>query len=77
MIVTEMIIHSDGMTLIHTFSDEGYMIEQVETGNLYSEAVDLGSSHYTYVETDLMIEDDISDEEALRIILGGDTDEQS
>ena len=34
----------------------GFMIQQVETGVLYSEAIDVQNAPYTYVETDIAIE---------------------
>lgn len=42
---------SDGVNLYRTYSDIGMMIRQVETGLEYSEAIDVESSRYTYVET--------------------------
>lgn len=44
----------DGRT--HTWSDLGMMIRQVETGTIYEDAVDVHGK-YTYVETDIPIED--------------------
>lgn len=38
--------------LIKHCSDEGFMIKQVETGLMYSEAVDVYPCRYTYEETD-------------------------
>lgn len=49
MIVTEYL--RDG-TLVKHYSDSGYLIEQVETGARYGEAVDVVPCRYTYVETD-------------------------
>ena len=72
MIKTEMI-----GTRIRTYSDAGMMIRQVETGVLYAEAVDV-PGRYTYEETDIPVPDeDITAEEALAIITGGDGDEQT
>ena len=52
MIVTKYYTtRSDGVNLFRTYSDRGMMIEQVETGNVYSEAIDVEESSYTYVET--------------------------
>lgn len=34
------------------YSDQGVMIRQVETGNLYEDAVDIIPCPYTYEETD-------------------------
>ncbi len=33
------------------YSDEEYLIKQLETGNIYEEAIDLESQNYTYEET--------------------------
>lgn len=49
MIVTEYL--RDG-TLVKHYSDSGYLIEQVETGARYGEAVDIVPCPFTYVETD-------------------------
>jgi hypothetical protein len=63
----------DGVKLYRTYSDAGMMIQQEQTGALYSEAVDVENSGYTYVETDTPIEgEDITDSEALNILLGRD-----
>ena len=54
-------------------SDIGFMIER--DGALYAEAWDLKGSGRTYTETNTKIEEsaqDISADEALNIILGGD-----
>lgn len=75
MIRTEESIRSDGVKLIRTYSDEGYQIVQVDTGAVYSEAIDVENSGHTYGETDLPIEDDITDSQALRILLGGEAGE--
>lgn len=48
----------DGIHLFRTYSDKGYMIRQKETGNIYQEAIDVGSSNYTYEETDIPIEEE-------------------
>ena len=42
--------------LIKHYSDENKMIKQIETGNLYSEAIDLYPCRYKYTETDIPIE---------------------
>lgn len=74
MIITEhYMTRPDGVELYRTYSDAGYMIRQDQTGAVYSEAVDIEGSGYTYTETDTEIEDsDISAEEALDILMGGD-----
>lgn len=66
MIITET--RSDG--LIRTYSDSGKRIQKVGTDEIYDEAIDLATSGYTYVETDES--DEISPEEAISIIMGGD-----
>ena len=42
--------------LVHTYSDEGYKIRQVETGVVYDAADDVIPCRYTYEETDEKIE---------------------
>lgn len=69
MIVREHIENN----LIKTYSDLGYMIQQDQTGALYSEAIDVENAPYTYTETNQMPPDDeISAEEALDILMGGE-----
>ena len=46
----------DGVKLYRTYSDENYRIKQVETGNVYDEAIDVEKSNYTYEETGEKIE---------------------
>jgi hypothetical protein len=43
---------TDGVKLFRTYSDEGKMLIQNETGIEYSEAVDVEDSGYTYSESD-------------------------
>ena len=43
-------------TLIRHYSDSGMVLRQIETGILYSEAVDVNPSKYTYEETDTPME---------------------
>lgn len=45
----------DRVVLYRSYSDEGYYIRQVETGNVYSEAIDVDGAPYTYEETDELI----------------------
>lgn len=40
-------------TFVRTYSDKGMQIEQVETGILYDEAIDVMPCRYTYTETDI------------------------
>jgi len=66
----------DGVKLYRTYSDEGFMIRQEETGILYNEAIDVEDATYTYTETDIPDDsDEVPDDEALRILMGGETDE--
>lgn len=60
---------------VYTYSDAGMKILQVETGIVYEDALDVPESGYTYTETDIPIEDELSDSEALNIIMGRDADE--
>jgi len=61
----------DGRT--HTWSDLGMMIRQVETGVLYEDATDVPGK-YSYEETDIpIVDEDIEDSEALRLITGVET----
>lgn len=49
-----------GVDLYRSYSDEDYIIRQIETGNEYDEAIDVGDEFgnikYTYEETDKKIE---------------------
>lgn len=53
MIIEEFV---DDNTRVRHYSDENYMIKQIETGNLYEDAVDVIPCKYTYEETDIPIE---------------------
>lgn len=67
-----MIVRETMGDLVKTYSNKGMMIRQIGTGNLYSEAIDLLTSSISYEETDIPScpEDEISDSEALAIIMG-------
>lgn len=43
-------------TLVRHYSDAGLMIRQVETGALYSDAVDVVPCRYSYEEADTPLE---------------------
>lgn len=59
MIVREFYeVRSDGVRLYKTYSDSGLMIKQNESGNIYSEAVDVENAPFTYTETDELITTD-------------------
>lgn len=49
---------SDGARLIRTYSDTNHYIQKVGTTEVYSEAIDLESKGYEYIETDELIEDE-------------------
>ena len=51
-------------TLVRHYSDAGVMILQVETGALYSDAVDVVPCRYSYQETDTPVERDAATTEA-------------
>lgn len=68
MIVTENL----GM-VERRYSDQNVKLRQIETDVLYNDAVDVIPCRFTYEETDVPIDDfDISAEEALDILMGGD-----
>lgn len=83
MIVREFYkIRSDGTSLHRTYSNSNYMICKVGTNEIYEEAIDIEGAECEYVETEQPIEkielpeeQDISESEALNIILGGETDQ--
>jgi hypothetical protein len=52
---------SDGVKLYRTYSSNGKMIMQLQTGVEYDEAIDVENAPYTYIETDK----DIVKEEAV------------
>ena len=74
MLRTEILSRDDGATLIRTYSDRGFLIQQEQTGVLYSEAVDVEGKGYTYTETNQMSDDILTAEQALDILMGGDGD---
>lgn len=75
MIQTETIV-LDGRTLIHTYSDEGRFV--VRDGVSYDEAYDPAELGRTYIEGDLIPQDEEEPEEEptaeeiLNILLGGE-----
>lgn len=50
---------SDGVKLYRSYSDQNKIIRQDQTGNEYSEAIDVENAPYTYTETDIPAESDI------------------
>ena len=68
---------SDGVNLYRTYSDSNLMIRQVETGDVYAEAIDVENAAYTYEETGMSIDvDELTDmrlsalERSINIITG-------
>ena len=54
----------DGVNLYRTYSDEGKMLLQNETGIEYAEAIDVEAAPYTYSETDKLVEEpEVSEDE--------------
>lgn len=65
MIQTEFYLErKDGVKLYRTFSDKNMMIQKNGTEEIYSEAIDVENSGFTYTETDIPIEGDTGDEQA-------------
>lgn len=62
--------HEDGVVFYRLYSDVGMSVLQVETGNIYGEVCITDDDPHTYEEY-CEAEDEISDEEALRIITEG------
>lgn len=66
----------DRPDLVKRYSDQGFLIQNDQTGDKYEEAVDI-IGLYTYTETDErpeQDEEDLTDTEALNIIMGRDQD---
>ena len=58
MIVREYFeMRYDGVSLFRTYSDKGMLIRQVESGAIYSEAIDVENASFTYEETDKPIDE--------------------
>ena len=58
MIVTKFYAtRNDGVNLYKTYSDANKYIRKVGTDEVYSEAIDVENSGYTYEETDKEIEE--------------------
>ena len=52
MIKQEQYICKNGVILIHTFSDEGKQIRQIETGEVFDDAYDTQPIQFTYEEVE-------------------------
>lgn len=57
--IVEEFIETD---LVRRYSDLNVLIQQVETGDTYAEAIDLRSAPIHYIETDIPIEEDSDDD---------------
>ena len=62
-------------TLVRTYSDRGVYIHGGYPEANYIEAVDPISMNRTYTETDISIDTEVSDTEALNILLGREENE--
>ena len=56
---------ADGTDLYRTYSDAGVMIRQIDTGVLYTDAVDIDGTAHTYEETDTPIPGEETEETEL------------
>lgn len=57
MVVKEFYrVREDGVALYKSYSNNGYYIQKVGTDEVYTEAIDVGSANYAYVETSEKIE---------------------
>ena len=72
IIKEEYMTRADGVKLFRNYSDEGKLLIQNETGIKYAEAIDVENAPYTYTESDEDVPQELSAEEALNIILGGE-----
>ena len=63
MIIQE--IFEDNTTLVKTYSDAGLMIRKKGTDEIYSEAIDPQIFNREYEETDIPIENDVNDVDAI------------
>lgn len=55
------ITREDGVNLYRIYDDEGFCVLQVETGNIYEEAIDVENAPYTYTETNILPTGEIVD----------------
>lgn len=82
MVKTEFYMtRTDGVNLYRTYSDANRMMRKDGTDEVYSEAIDVEDSGYSYTETDIPIEDETGEltvEDTLEMLseLGVDTDDQ-
>lgn len=62
MIITENIILNNRQ-FKKTYSDENFYIQKVGTDEIYSEAIDIPTANYKYIETNKKIENNLNQEE--------------
>ena len=75
MIIEESV--SGHPNLVKRHSNQGFLIQNDQTGDKYEEAVDI-IGLYTYTETNEYPEsEEVDDHEALNILLGRDDDEEA
>ena len=51
IIVEPYLVREDGVALKRTYSDAGKLIQKVGTDEIYSEAIDVETAPWTYIET--------------------------
>lgn len=59
---------TDGVKLYRIYSDQDVLLRQVETGHLYSMAIDVEDSPFTYEETTEPVEREVKKYDPLKII---------
>ena len=60
---------------IRHYSDRAMKIRQIETGNVYEDAVDVVPCRFTYEETDVPCDSvELDPQEALDMLFGGDAE---
>ena len=54
MIVKEFYkTREDGINLYRTYSDANFLIQKIDTEEIYTEAIDIEKAPYQYIETDI------------------------
>ena len=51
-------VREDGVSLYRTYSTKNNYIQKIGTDEIYSEAIDVESANYEYVETSVKIEEE-------------------
>ena len=76
-VITEFYrVREDGVRLVRSYSDKGMMIHGGFPEADYTDSIDPEDAGRTYTETDIPIPDeDLTDTEALNIIMGREQDE--